>query len=270
MTAQMQELELKYAEKITKLLTQAENPAATEAEAQAFMQKAAELMKAYAIDEQMIAEVRGLSIDELVQDQFEYTGIYRNGHQQLGAATAKYFDLRIVLGHDTYSKPIRKPLYLTGFRSDVERARLLDTSLQLQCVTAHNQWWKANKHLYEWMDKGRQFRTRRDFVFGFADGVASKLNAARRAAVAEAKKNEAERSGSTAETASAGVELVLVSRKEKVEEFYDSVWGGRTRNVTHRYGQGAAGGRGAGYAAGQNANTNTGPGIGGARGAIGR
>jgi hypothetical protein len=227
-------------------------------------------MLKYAIDEQMIAAARGLSIDELVQDQFEYMGIYRSGHQQLGGVVAKHFGLRIVYGRDTWTKPIKLPLHLTGFRSDVERARLLDTSLQLQCATALGKFNKENKDRMAWMDKGLAFRTRRDFVFGFADGVETKLNRAKVEAKAEAAKHEAERTQETIENAKTSVELVLVNRKERVDEYYDTVWGGRTRNVTHRYGQGS-GGRGAGYTAGSNANTNTSAGsLRGTRGAIGR
>lgn len=268
MTVQLAELEQKYAERISKLLNQAENPAATPEEADAFMQKAAQLMVEYAIDEAMIAQVRGLSIDELVQDQFTYTGIYRNGTQQLGAAVAMHFGLKVVMGHDSYSKPIVKPLHLAGFRSDVERARLLDTSLQLQCVSAMRQWQQTVD--FSWMDKGLAFRTRRDFVFGFAEGVSTKLAMAKREAVREAKLHEAERSGADAADAAKSVDLVLVSRNDRVNEFYDTVWGGRTRKVNHRFAGGGAGARGQGRVAGQNANTNTGPGIGGSRGAIGR
>jgi hypothetical protein len=261
---------LKHSERIAKLLNQAENPAATEEEASAFMVKAAELMSAYAIDEAMVAAARGLTVDELVQDQFDYVGIYRTGHQQLGAAVAQHFGLKLVLGHDVSNpRPIRQPLYLAGFRSDVERARLLDTSLQLQCVTAHNKWWKEHKGECYWMDKGTTFRTRRDFVYGFAEGVAAKLAHARRVAKVEAKRNEAERTGATVEAAGASVDLVLVDRKSRVDEYYDTVWGGRTRKVTRRYGNGA-GGLHAGREAGQNANTNTSAGLAGPRGAIAR
>lgn len=263
------DLELKYADKIAKLLNQAEstdNPA----EAEAFMEKAAQLMVEYAIDEAMVAAARGLQVDELVQDTFNYSGIYRNAHQELAAIVAKHFGLRIVYGHDRGKSPIVKPLYLAGFRSDVERARLLDTSLQLQAASAHRAWWKENRERCAWMDKGMSFRTRRDFLFGFGTGVEVKLAMARRAAQAEAVKHEAERAGAEETEAKKSVELVLVNRKERVDEFYDSVWGGRTRSVNHRYGAGGAGANTAGFNAGRNANTNTGANsIRGNRGAIG-
>lgn len=264
-------LEERYADKIAKLLTQAENPAATAEEAEAFMAKAAQLMLEYAIDEQMIAAARGLTVDELVQDTFYYTGIYRFAHRKVAIAAATHFGLKLVVGNDqNWERPIRLPLFLAGFKSDVERARILDTSLQLQCVNAHNQWWKANKDSLYWMDKGLTFRTRRDFVFGFASGVSMKLAAARREAKAEAKLHEAERTGATAEAASKSVELVLVGRQKRVEDFYDTVWGGKTRTVRSNYSGGLRDGHSAGFSAGRNANTNTGPGIGGSRGALGR
>ena len=144
MTTTTISLEEKYATRIAKLLTQAENTAATPAEAEAFMAKAAQLMIEYAIDEQMINAARGLTVDELVQDTFNYTGIYRNGHRKVAIVVGDYFGLKMVQGSDTGRSPIRLPLHLAGFRSDVERARLLDTSLQLQCVSAHNKWWAEN------------------------------------------------------------------------------------------------------------------------------
>lgn len=263
-------LEVKYADRIAKLLNQAENTAATPQEAEAFMAKAAQLMLEYAIDEQMIAAARGLTVDELVQDTFHYRGIYRVGHRDVAIKAAKHFGLKVVLGHDTYQKPIQLPLFLAGFRSDVERARLLDTSLQLQCVNAHSQWWKKNKDALSWMDRGLTYRTRRDFVIGFAEGVGSKLYEARRQARAEAKVHEAERTNVSPEAASASVELVLVGRVKRVEEYYDSVWGGATRSVSRRYNSGAGNGRSAGFNAGLSANTNTGAGLGGAKGALGR
>lgn len=261
-------LEEKYADKIAKLLTQAENPAATPEEAEAFMQKAAALMLEYAIDEAMIDAVRGITRDALEQDEFQYSGIYRNGHRQVAVTVCRHFGLKMVLGRDTYQKPIHLPLYIVGFRSDIERARLLDTSLQIQCASAMRQWSKTVD--FSWMDKGLAFRTKRDFVFGFADGVSMKLAMARREATAAAKVNQQERAHEDAAAASASVELVLVSRKKQVDDFYDKTWGGRTRNVSRNYSGGAGGGRNAGFTAGRNANTNTGAGIGGGGKAIGR
>jgi hypothetical protein len=156
-----------------------------------------------------------------------------------------------------------------GFRSDVERARLLDTSLQLQCAQAHAQWYKENKAKLAWMNRGLLYRTRRDFVFGFAQGVGMKLASARAAAVQEAAAHEAERSETSVDEATQSVALVLVNRTKRVDEFYDEVWGGRVRSSTSRYSAGV-GGRTSGVEAGQRANTNTAAGsLRGPRGAIG-
>lgn len=272
MTTTTMSPELKYADKIGKLLQQAENPGCTEAEAAAFMEKAAQLMSAYAIDEAMVAQARGLTTDVLEQDEFDYTGIYQYGSVRVGTAVANHFGLKCVTSLDRAArdgKPKHSRLYVVGFRSDIERTRLLDTSLQLQCAHAHAQWWKANKQDFAWMDRGLTYRTRRDFVFGFAHGLNSKLAQARYEAQRDAARSEAERSKVSEAAASESVALVLVNRKERVTEYYDSVWGGRTRNVGHRYGSGARGGRDAGFSAGQNANTAT-TGIGGGRKSVGR
>lgn len=265
MTITADTTELKYADKIAKLLAQAESTTGPESEA--FMEKAARLMVAYQIDEAMIAQARGLTLDELVQDEFDYAGIYRHGSMRVAAAVAKHFGLKCVTDYEAASEPKRSRLYVVGFRSDVERARLLDTSLQLQCASAHAAWWKLHKADFSWMDRGTTYRTRRDFVFGFAAGLTDKLATARREAQQDASHSEAERSNVSDAEASASVALVLVNRKERVDEYYDTVWGGQTRCITRNYGSGARGGRDAGYSAGRNASTATG-GIGGGRGAI--
>lgn len=260
-------LENKYADKIGKLLAQAENPGATEAEATAFMEQAARWMIKYQIDEAMVAQARGLTIDELVQDEFDYTGIYQYGSVRVGAAVAKHFGLKVVQSLNRDGTPKYSRLYVIGFRSDIERARLLDTSLQLQCANAHATWWKANKNDFAWMDRGLAYRTRRDFVFGFAQGLDAKLAMARREAQRDASHSEAERSHVSEAKASESVALVLVNRKERVDEYYDTVWGGKTRASRGSYAGGVRGGRDAGYSAGQRANTAT-TGIAGGRGAI--
>lgn len=261
--------ETKYAEKIAKLLNQAENAGATPAEAEAFMQRAAQLMLEYAISEAMIDAVRGIDRDELVQENFDYTGVFQYGTLRVGSAVAAHFGLRCVQSLNNPGSPKYSRLYVVGFKSDVARARLLDTSLQVQCAAAHQAWYKENKESMSWMDKGLVYRTRRDFVFGFASGVGAKLSEASRAARVEAKAHEAERAEVTLEAASASVELVLVGRKKRVEDYYDTVWGGKTRSSSTRYRGGSSGGRGAGYSAGLAANTNTGAGI-GSRGVLGR
>lgn len=263
-------LENKYADKIAKLLAQAENPAATEAEATAFMEQAARWMIKYQIDEAMVAQARGLTLDELVQEQFDYTGIYQIATLRVGSAVAKHFGLKCVQSLDNRGRdggPKYSRLYVIGFRSDIERARLLDTSLQLQCANAHAAWWKTYKKDFAWMDRGLTYRTRRDFVFGFAHGLDSKLLGARHEAQRDAAHSEAERSHVSEADAQASVALVLVNRTERVDEYYDEVWGGRTRSSRGQYAGGARGGRDAGYSAGQRANTAT-TGIAGGRGAI--
>lgn len=250
----------KYADRIAKLLAKAESTNSQE-EADAFVKKAQELMITYAIDEEMLARAQGKDItDVVVEESFIYGGSYRQATFRIGQYIAQANDCRVLLTKNTRWDNMEKldktsdVLHVIGFKSDVDRARLLDTSLQVQAAAALNAWVKAG-NLPDWMSGSDKFKARREFLFGFASGLKSKLDEARAAGIKQAETNHAARTKSTQAEASTSVALVLKDKQERVNDWVDEKYGKRLRSVTTRYSRGSVAAATAGHSAGRAANT---------------
>lgn len=233
-----------YADKIAKLLAKAEST--TPEEAELLFTKAAELMEKYAIDEAMIDAARGIERDVIVKETLKYEGTYRHATAMIGWSICRASGCRGVYYDDGQS--LTYTLTIVGFQSDVNRVKLLNSSLQIQCAKAQRAW--AKEGIKSWMDRGMKFKTRRDFIFGFAEGVSVKLQAAHREGRRVATAGEAERTNTTEAQASDSVQLVLRSRKERVDEWMDSEYGA-LRSKSVNYSRGGAGARNGGFAAGR-------------------
>lgn len=258
----------KYADKIAKLLRKAENTD-SQAEAEAFLAKAQELMTLYAIDEMMIARARGdveKTREEIIQRAISYTGIFKSVLMSLGNTVIRHNDCRGVYMDHNWEKPKRTVLTVTGFESDVDRACLIESSIQLQCASALAAWWKQQDASY--LSNMERFKARREFILGFTSGLSAKLAQANREAERQAAQAEAERSNITVEQATDSVALELRSRKDRVNDWMDNHYG-RLRSSTRSYSRGGLGASGAGYAAGQAANTGS-PSVGGSSRSLGR
>ena len=248
-----------YAAKIAKLLRQAEGTK-NEAEAEAFFTKAQELMTTWAIDEEMLDRARGdnrKERDKIVERHIEYTGIYSQALYDVGRAVAIANDCKVLIRKRNGSTT----LYVIGFEKDVDRVRLLDSSLQIQAVSGMKRWWTEHKPEFQYHSGSEQFRARRQYIFGFARGVGAKLQAARTTGEEQAVENEAERHAAGAdpttqdhEQAKASVELVLRSKREQVNDWMDQKYGTSLRRVSRRYSSGSARAGSAGYQAGQQAD----------------
>lgn len=254
-----------YAEKIAKLLRKAENTD-VEAEAETFFAAAQRLMSKYAIDEAMLAKARGENMqatEKIVQTRIIVKGRYRKPLAQLVIRIAEVNFCRPIYTYT--SEKSAEALYVNGFESDVERVKLLNTSLQLQAVGSMNRWWKTEKAENPLIHGSRQgFYARRDYMFGFVRGVAEKLNIA----ADEAKKAAEETAEANEAGTSSGVALALRDKAAEVNDWIDQTYGklGTKRGGNLR-GSGT-GARAAGTRAGRTANTGT-TGIGGgSRGAL--
>jgi hypothetical protein len=82
-------------------------------------------------------------------------------------------------------------------------------------MIAMRSWWKRERDRYQWHSAGERRRARSGFVRGFGIGAFERIG--------ESRSTIIEESGS-------GTELVLVSRKEKVDDFFDSIPTRRARN----------------------------------------
>jgi hypothetical protein len=246
--------EVKYAEKIAKLLRLAEN-AGTQEESDTFTEKAQQLLITYAISEELLQAARGLDVerDVIVEDRIHYTGIYRAALYDIGKAIAVTNGCKIMISKENWVRPDHPAttvLYLVGFKKDVERVKLLDTSIQLQACVALRRWWESeNSRSYDWpshLSNSAKFKMKREFLFGFATGIQTKLKLATKAGVAEGEKLAEARVGSG--------ELVLRNRAVRVQEWYDETYGTSLRKVRTSYASGGYNARNAGREAGSVAN----------------
>lgn len=261
-----QTVQAKYADRIAKLLRKAEST--TPEEAEALVAKAQALMTQYAIDEIMLAQVQGRQLqDEIVEETIQYTGIFMTVILDVGFTIARFNDCRGFFSKHDYAKPKRVDLHVIGYKSDVERVRLLDASLQIQCSRALTEWRRTSSEAL--FSKMESFKQRRQFIVGFNQGLSSQLAAARRAGLEAAAQTEAQRSKVAADVATQSVALVLRDRKSQVDDWYDRTYGRSLRKVSRRYSSGGASAHSAGVAAGRSADTGK-PSVGGSGKAIGR
>lgn len=250
-----------YLSKIQALLRTAEDAAkrGQEAERDAFQQKADELIAKWGIDVAMLAAAGGGKSEAIIQKHVECGGIY--GKQLTHLANWISAALGTTRGFATqiYKPGDRKPtdvFMFVGYESDVERATLLYTSLQLQALTSMQQWWKGQQltdpHLVAIMTGMEKYIARRSFVQGFASTATDKLRDQQLKTVRE--------------TPGTGTDLVLRDRKTNVDAYVDSKYNlhqGRASKIKHNID-----GSRAGKNAGRNADTGAGR-VGGGRRGIG-
>ncbi|UJP09398.1 DUF2786 domain-containing protein [Microbacterium sp. KUDC0406] len=217
---------------ITKLLAKAEST--TPEEAEALTEHAERLMLKYGIEQARIDEKRarlGQTSEEIVQERMLFSGAYVRDIRELGAGVA------LALGslHPLYGNG-ESALYFVGFASDVRQAQILTASLEVQAMVAMRSWWTIERHRYHWGSEADRRRARSGFIRGFGVGAAERIRESRRMLLAEA---------------GTGMDLVLASRKERVDTFVDGM---RLRKARTRRGA-DAGGFTRGHAAGREANT---------------
>jgi uncharacterized protein DUF2786 len=194
------------ADKVRKLLAQAEDPAATPEEAQAFTMKAQQLMTKYAIQLAMVADAG--RADELTATGWLVPGPYASHKVTLVSAVARSNDCRALyadLGGG------RKRIEVVGFASDVEWVQTLSRSLDVQLASALAAGMRERPaHVH-----GRTYAV--GFIQGFIAEVQARLHRARQSAVAAAEA-EAARQPRPADGAGSSVALVLVRKRERVEQ----------------------------------------------------
>lgn len=205
-----------YARKIRMMLDKAE--ATEEPEAGIFREKAYELMEKYAIDQSMVDAHAPEERDELVHETFAFRGRFAeaNGLMSYYVATALGMRGTRSKGNGYYD------LTLYGWKSDMDRFKLLNASLQIQAVRAQQSWERRVGLRESALPQWDKFKARRSFLLGFGSGVQAKLEAAQQVARAEVATERAAAHGSTVEEESTGVALVLRSRQETVDDWFDT------------------------------------------------
>jgi Protein of unknown function (DUF2786) len=222
-------------DKVRKLLAKAEDPACTPAEADAFNNKAAELIAKYGVDRAMLAESDPTS--DIVGDRVvELPAPYALDKSALLAGIAAVLRCHSVRRQTRAAGRTGISMHLFGFASDLERTELLFTSLLVQASQA-----LAVQTVPTWENVAAY---RRSWLAGFTQAVVTRLRAAELAA--------AERHSDAGPTIGGrSVALVLADRggqvEQRVAEAYPQLRFAGPRRLA------GSGGR-SGYAAGQRAD----------------
>jgi len=181
--------------RIEKLWRKAKDPAATDAEREAFQAKALALMERHRIEEAALQ----LAGDDPIIDGEILVAEGRYAHQILDIvdAVSRAYNTRLYY----YSRPYRKDVRALGFASDVDRVRHIARMLVNDALH------QASLHREGSAALTSQWR--RSFLVGYASAISKRFREAR----------EMSQQSFDTETVK-GAELVLVSRKEQVEQEY--------------------------------------------------
>lgn len=204
---------------IAQMLAKAEST--TPEEAEALTAAAEKMMAKYLIDQAVIDARRakqGQASEKIVEERLDFTGAYRG--ELLHLSSMVVHGLGTLRGMQyTGGKGKVFSYWIVGFESDVAQAKVLINSLQLQAAVAVREWWKNNRAHYASRSAYDQEKARRSFVHGFGSGAGLRLKESRQTLVEEASK---------------GTEIVLVSRREKVDSYMDNktLRRARGRNAT--------------------------------------
>ena len=175
--------------RIRGLLAQAEDPACTPAEAEAFSAKAESLIARYAVDAALLEakEHRGRPTTRV----FDFPAPYAKPKGQLLAGVATAYGCRVLSRRD-------EGFTVVGYASDIDAVAMLWTSLLVQGSHAC----RAGDRSY-----------RSSFWYGFSQRVADRMREQRAEAVAEADGA----SGGAGAGSGPGAALVLADRSAEVE-----------------------------------------------------
>lgn len=195
--------------RIRALLAKAEDPAATEAEAEIYNAKASALLAQYGIDAALLAE-SAPTTDRVTEKVITIDAPYIRDKQGLLFRIASPLRCKTIrlTGRRTAQT------HLFGMASDLERVEVLYTSLLVQAshglATARpeNPWEDVRAFRRTWME-------------GFSDAVHRRLWKAEREAATRA---EAQRAPATEADGSRSVALVLADRSSLVENAFDAAY----------------------------------------------
>lgn len=197
---------------IAKLLAKAEST--TPEEAEALTEHAERLMVKYGIEQARLDERRarsGRAGEEIVQERIIFTGVYARDMRELGTRVALALDTVRPLHADHATGSL---LYFVGYASDAQQARVLTASLEVQAMVAMRAWWAAQRDSYRRCTEGDRRRARSGFIRGFAAGAAERIDDSRRRIIEEA---------------ASGTDLVLASRRDRVDAVIDRMATRRAR-----------------------------------------
>jgi hypothetical protein len=164
-------------DKVRKLLAKAEDPACTPAEAEAFTDKAAQLIAKYGVDSALLA-ARNPGADPIGDRQLDIPAPYAVDKCSLLAGVAAELRCQSVRKQSWSGDRKAYVMHLFGHGSDLDRVELLFTSLLVQASFA-----LAAARVPTWESIAAY---RRSWFAGYTKAVVLRLRAAERRAVDEA------------------------------------------------------------------------------------
>lgn len=186
--------------KVRKLLTLAENPAATAAEAEAFTAKAAQLIAAYGIDQALLAQT--MPERDVVGDRiFTVEAPYAQEKATLASSIGYALRCKAVLRKSVDLEGTSYSLHLFGHESDLVCVEILFTSLLLQ---GHRDLARTR------IPRGEHVAAyRRTWWSGFTSAISTRL--------AESEKSAADEAEGRFAAAGTSAALVLADRSHDAE-----------------------------------------------------
>jgi hypothetical protein len=197
------------ADKVRKLLAQAEDRSVTPEEAQSFTAKAQQLMTKYSIDLAMVADAA--DAQQLVEVTLTVEGPYAGHKAHLLSGVARNNDCRSIYADLPGG---RKRVQVVGYAVDVAWVQTLFQSLEIQLLGA-----LAGSARAKPADvHGRTFAVA--FIQGFIAEVIARLHRARQEAVTSAQRAGSPWVGdkSRGDSAATSVALVLIAKSRRVED----------------------------------------------------
>lgn len=191
---------------IAQLLAKAEST--TPEEAEALTEHAERLMIKYGIEQARIDERRaklGQASEKIIEARRLFTGTYARDLRDIGIAVA--FGLGTLRPLQANLPGVGVILFLVGFESDVRQAETLISSLEVQGMVALRAWWRNNRVYYDGLSESDKRRARGGFLRGFGSGARRRIEANRQTIIEEA---------------GTGTDLVLASRKARVDAVLDA------------------------------------------------
>ena len=219
-------------DRVRKLLAKAEDEGCSPAEAEALTAKAAELMARYGIDRALLGALRP-ETDRPTDRVFTLANPWGDVKRHLLAGLATALRCQCVQSrHETGAR-----LHVFGYRSDLERADILFTSLLVQMARA------LAKELVPGYGSGAR-AWRRSWMLGYSSAVVARVRAAEEAALACADGGAGEAGGGQSAA------LVLADRSLTVRRQVTAAYP-RLRKARVTY---SGSGYGDGYREGQRAD----------------
>lgn len=194
---------------------------APQAERDAALNRAMELMARHGVTEMMLATRRGQATDTIIKKRIEIDNPYSFEKKELAAAIGNALNCRHMFSH--YRSNVSSITFV-GFRSDIERVELLYTSLLLQAVNA-----VRHEHPGGWASASETRQYRKSFLVGFAERIHVRLWRQEREARAKYDREHAGDGDGQPST-----ELVLVGRKDRVEAAYQADFGNLKKAKNNR------------------------------------